>query len=442
MISLAAHAPSLKQFLPKSLFGRSLLIIITPLIMLQIVAALIFFQDHWNKLSRRLALDLAGDVAVLVRIVGEPLDTAYRDRLLRAAAASMGIVADFRNGEILEDVSVPGGRGGDAILRQLLEDQLLRPFRIDTREQQGHIVIRVQVEDGVLHLVTTSKRLFTSTTYVFIIWMVGTSMFLLGIATLFMRNQIKPILRLASAAESFGKGRDAPLFKPEGAREVRQAATAFIAMRDRILRQIRQRTAMLAGVSHDLRTPLTRMRLQLEMMGDSADVDALKEDIAEMEQMLEGYLMFARGEGAEMPQPSDLAVLLEEVVRRARRRGAVELTTEGGLVVPVKPVAFQRIVTNLVDNALRFGSNVRVTAGRSGDSVELTVDDDGPGIPAEKREDVLRPFFRLEGSRNPQTGGVGLGLTIASDLVRSHGGNLVLQDSPMGGLRVRIRLPS
>ncbi len=440
MMSLAVHAPSLKQYLPKSLFGRSLLIIVTPLIALQIVATLIFFQDHWDKLSRRLALNLAGDVAVLVGIVSAPIDSADRDRLLKSASLSMGIVADYRRGEVLRDTGPPRRRG-DARFSQMLAEQILRPFRIDSREQDNHIVIEVQMEDGVLHLVTTSKRLFTSTTYVFIIWMVSTSVFLLGIATVFMRNQIKPILRLARAADSFGKGRDAPLFKPEGAREVRQAATAFIAMRDRILRQIRHRTAMLAGVSHDLRTPLTRMRLQLEMMGNGPDVDALKDDIAEMERMLDGYLTFARGEGAETPQPSDLAVLLEDVVRRARRRGAIELKTEGGLIVPVKPVAFQRIVTNLVENALRYGTRVQVTAGRNGDGVEITVDDDGPGIPPEQREDVLRPFFRMEGSRNPQTGGIGLGLTIASDLVRSHGGTLVLQDSPLGGLRVHIRLP-
>jgi two-component system osmolarity sensor histidine kinase EnvZ len=257
-----------------------------------------------------------------------------------------------------------------------------------------------------------------------------------------MRAQVRPVLRLASAAEAFGKGREMETFRPQGAREVRRAALAFIAMKTRIQRQIAQRTAMLAGVSHDLRTPLTRMRLELEMMPDDESVRAMKDDIVEMERMLNGYLAFARGEGSEKPEPSDLAELIEDAVRQARRSGAqVDFHAQGRLRIPVRPHAFMRCMTNLLENALRYGSRAWVQAKRRGGVIEILIDDDGPGVPEDLREEVFKPFFRAEGSRNPETGGVGLGLTIARDLVRGHGGEIVLGDSPLGGLRVKIRLP-
>ncbi|NQV46211.1 MAG: HAMP domain-containing protein, partial [Rhodospirillaceae bacterium] len=279
-------------------------------------------------------------------------------------------------------------------------------------------------------------------TYVFGLGMIGTSLILFAVATIFMRNQVKPIRRLAEAADDFGKGRDVHSFKLEGASEVRQAASAFVAMRDRIQRQISQRTDMLAGVSHDLRTPLTRMKLQLEMAGGGDGLDDLKGDIAEMEHMLEGYLAFARGEGDEEPRPMDLGALMGGIVQQARRKGSViDLHVESDIMVPLRPNAFKRALTNLIENAARYGEHVSVRAGCREDAIEIIVDDDGPGINAEFRDDVFKPFFRVEGSRNTGTGGVGLGLTIARDVVRGHGGDIELQDSPGGGLRVRIRLP-
>ncbi|MDP6121612.1 MAG: ATP-binding protein, partial [Rhodospirillales bacterium] len=290
--------------------------------------------------------------------------------------------------------------------------------------------------------VTPRKRLFSSTTFIFVLWMVGTSMILFGVATIFMRNQVKPIRRLALAADDFGKGREVPSFKPEGAAEVRRAASAFIAMRARIQRQITQRTETLAGVSHDLRTPLTRMKLQLELLGEGEGLGALKGDVVEMERMLEGYLAFARGEGGEAPRPERLDTLLDDVVAQARRKGGViDLHTEGEITVALMAAAFKRCVTNLVDNAIRYADHVSVRAGKRGAAIEVTIDDDGPGIPADKWDDVFKPFYRVETSRNPVTGGVGLGLTIALGVMRNHGGDIELGDSPNGGLRVRLVLP-
>ena len=253
---------------------------------------------------------------------------------------------------------------------------------------------------------------------------------------------MKPIRRLADAAENFGKGRDVSTFKPEGAAEVRQAASAFMAMRERIVRQIRQRTDMLAGVSHDLRTPLTRMRLQVEMLGHVSGADDLKSDIAEMEHMLEGYLSFARGEGTEQVKLTNLSLLLDTVAEQGLRKGGlIDLHIENGCQMPLSATAFKRCLINLVDNAMRFGDHVTMRAGIREDRYEITIDDDGPGIPVDQRQDVFRPFFRVEDSRNPITGGIGLGLTIAGDVVRSHGGEIDLTDSPNGGLRVRLRMP-
>ncbi|MGE5766882.1 MAG: ATP-binding protein, partial [Bacteroidota bacterium] len=315
-------------------------------------------------------------------------------------------------------------------------------FVIDARSVRGHVEIWVELPEGVLRALVTDERLFSSTTYIFILWTIGSSVLLFGIAVVFMRNQVKPIRRLARAAESFGKGQEVRDFKPEGATEVRQAAAAFINMRDRIKRQIQQRTEMLAGVSHDLRTPLTRMKLQLEMLPDVPEAEYLQADVAEMEHMVEGYLAFARGEGQETPAPSDLGGLLRDVVAQMTRDGrTIDLHIEQDLALPLRRDAMRRCLTNLLANAQRHGRHVAVTAGRRKSRIEVTIDDDGPGIPPERYEDVFKPFFRLDQSRNPATGGIGLGLTIARDVARSHGGDVALEAAPGGGLRARVWLP-
>lgn len=299
--------------------------------------------------------------------------------------------------------------------------------------------------DGVLSVMSPERRLFTPTSYIFILWMVGSAIVLFAVAILFMRNQIRPIKRLAIAADALGKGRDVSNFKMEGATEVRQAASAFLLMRERIQRQINQRTEMLAGVSHDLRTPLTRMKLALDMIEDpdlDPEVEELKADVAEMEEMIEGYLAFARGEGTEAVQPTDLTRLLNEVAAGARREGTeVTLTAPEGLSLPLRPNAVRRCIANLLVNAGRHAGTAWVKAERKDGVIEITVDDDGPGIPAYLRDDVFKPFFRVDSSRNLDTGGSGLGLTIARDVARSHGGDITLDDSPYGGLRAVIRLP-
>jgi two-component system osmolarity sensor histidine kinase EnvZ len=272
--------------------------------------------------------------------------------------------------------------------------------------------------------------------------MVGSSILLFAIASIFMRNQVRPIRQLAVASEEFGKGRDVEDYRPSGASEVRQAGAAFVVMRERLRRFMLQRTEMLAGISHDLRTPLTRMKLELALLDESPSVAGLRADVTDMERMVESYLAFVRGDGEEQAVPTDLGRILADLVAGEQREGhPVRLVTEGDLVLPLRPQAITRSIRNLLANATRHGARIELRAKRRERSVKILIDDDGPGIPSGSREDVFKPFFRLDASRNPTTGGVGLGLTIARDVVRAHGGDIWLEDSPLGGLRARIKLP-
>ena len=436
----------IKKILPKSLLGRTLLIIVTPLVLLQLVSATVFYESHWTKVSRSMARSLAGDISALIELLHQDHSPQGITAIRELAANNMGLVVTLEKNKIL--ANVPEKKSVsivDKMFVRSLKNSVQRPFKIDNKSLDNHLIVSIQLQEGVFEVILNRKRLFSSTTYIFVLWMVGTSMILFGVATIFMRNQVKPIRRLAAAADELGKGRDAPNLKPEGAREIRQASAAFIAMRDRIQRQITQRTDMLAGVSHDLRTPLTRMKLQLEMVKDSSDTAALKDDVAEMEHMVEGYLAFARGEGFETPKPTNIAHVLGDVVVLAKRRGTeVDLHTEGPegqFVVRVRQNAFKRCINNLLDNADRHATHVSIRTGKRGDAIEITVDDDGPGIPKHLRDEAFKPFFRLDESRNPETGGVGLGLTIARDIIRGHGGDIILSDSPSGGLRARLTLP-
>jgi two-component system osmolarity sensor histidine kinase EnvZ len=432
-----------KRFVPRSLFGRSLLIIVTPLIILQVVAAYVFYERHWDNVSRHLALGLVGDITAVMKLIQAFPEKSDQAFVLWTARVFMRVDAYIEPNAVLA-ATAPPASGVDRYpeLTSNLRTNLDRAFLVDTESDPRNVAISIQLDEGVMHVTVSRKRLFSSTTYIFILWMVGTSIVLIAVAVFFLRRQMRSIRRLAQAADGFGKGRQVPDFKAEGASEIRQAANAFLLMRERINRQIAQRTEMLAGVSHDLRTPLTRIKLHLAMLGDGEDIAALKGDIVEMEKMIDGYLAFARGEGGETPEPTDLSSLLEEVVASGRRKGSdIALESSGDMTVAVRRNALKRCFTNLIDNAQRHGEHVVVAASRRDDTVEVSIDDDGPGIPETERSEVFRAFYRLDASRNPETGGVGLGLTIARDVVRSHGGDLLLEEAPLGGVRALVRLP-
>jgi two-component system, OmpR family, osmolarity sensor histidine kinase EnvZ len=444
MMALRALLVEFEAMLPRSLLGRSIMIIVTPVVLLQVVSAWVFYDSHWNTVTRRLAQSVAGDIAAAIQLMPHPISEERARRIFRIADSTMRVNFDFKLGEILpNDPTIMRQNLVDRQLTDALEARVERPFIIDSRSLQNQVEIHVQLPEGVLQAVVERRRLFSSTTYVFFLWMLGTSLVLLSMATLFMRGQVRPIKRLAQAADDFGKGRDVGEFVLDGAAEVEVAGRAFNQMRARIRRQIAQRTEMLAGVSHDLRTPLTRMKLQLAMMGQNPAIEDLKRDVDDMERMVNAYLAFARGEGTEVPSDTDIVAAVEDVVSGARREGARIgfAATESGITVPLRRDAFRRAVTNIVGNAQRYGGRIEVALNRRRGSVEIVVDDDGPGVPKDSREEVFKPFFRLDGSRNEETGGTGLGLTIARDILRSHGGDLTLGDSPLGGLRAVLRVP-
>jgi two-component system osmolarity sensor histidine kinase EnvZ len=330
----------------------------------------------------------------------------------------------------------------DQALSEEIRKQIGRPFWIDTVGRSNLVEIRIGLEDSVMRVFARRSAAYASNSEIFLLWMVGTSLVLIAVAILFMRNQIRPILRLTEAVESFGKGRDVPNFRPRGAQEVRRAASAFIEMKSRVERAIEQRTTMLAGVSHDLRTILTRFKLELALLGDGPEVDAIKKDVDEMAAMLEAYLAFARGDSGEQSAPTNMAALLEELKTDAERHGhPASVAFYGQPVITVRPAAFKRCLANLVSNAGRFARTVAITGHRDHRWLTVTVDDDGPGIPPRLREDVFKPFLRLDDARNQDEGGTGLGLAIARDIARSHGGDIMLGDSPLGGLRATVRVP-
>jgi len=433
----------IKKLLPRSLLGRSLLILVVPLVLLQVFSAYVFYEAHWSKVSRYLARGLAGDVGAMVDLVRVNPTDEGRAWAFQISQSRFNMPANMRMGEILSNSKeIIQGSIPDTFLLSALNERVGLPYHIIAPDNTKSITIEVQLPEGILAVTALRKRLFSSTTYVFVLWMVGSSMLLFGVAIIFMRNQVRPIRRLAIAADAFGKRQDVDHFKPEGAHEVRQAATAFLKMKARIERQIEQRTRMLAGVSHDLRTPLTRMKLQLAMMGEDDDISDLSGDVSEMEHMLEGYLAFARGEGGEATALTNLSHLINDVVIGVRRKNVdIDYHCEGQLDLQVRPNAFKRCVTNLVENAARYGEHVSVRIGKRNDMIEVTIDDDGPGIPKDQHEEVFKPFFRLDQSRNIQTGGVGLGLSIVLDIVRAHGGDIQLSTSPQNGLRARLRFP-
>lgn len=432
-----------KEMMPKGLYARALLIIIVPMVILQSVVAFVFMERHWNTVTRRLSQAVTQDVASLIDIYKTYPQDKDRAQLRRIAQQRLGLVVDFLP---VNDMPPPGPKPFFSLLDQALSVQLGRqigrPFWIDTVGRSSLVEIRIKLDDSVMRVFAQRSAAYASNSEIFLFWMVGTSSILLIVAVLFLRNQIKPILRLADAAENFGKGREAPDFRPRGAREVRRAAQAFMEMKARVERSIEQRTAMLAGVSHDLRTILTRFKLELALIGNSPEVDGMRKDVDEMSGMLEAYLAFARGDGGEQARPTDMEQALEELRSDAERQGHVATVTFHGLpVVTVKPASFKRCLANLVSNAARHADTINITGHRDHRYLTVTIDDDGPGIPQNMREEVFKPFLRLDDARNQDEGGTGLGLAIARDIARSHGGDITLGDSPMGGLRASVRVP-
>jgi two-component system osmolarity sensor histidine kinase EnvZ len=444
--------------MPRTLFARSLLIVVAPVMILYVVMGYIFLNQHWEEVTRQLSNAVARDIAFVIE-----LETAQPNvdptPTLQLASDALGTKFEYLPHEEMNDdkgqqnvqqrppgrvVRMKEDKDRQNVLSRMMGKAVKRrlsyPSHVQLAPDGENYEVDVETPRGLLRVTVPEKRIFTVTTFQFIFWFTGIAAALLFIAILFLRGQVRPISRLAEAAEAFGNGIDRP-FRVEGAREVRRAAAAFLLMRERIRRQIAQRTEMLAGVSHDLRTPLTRMKLQLALMKDTG-IEELKSDVAEMEAMIEAYLQFARGEGEETPVSIQLDELLNQLVKDTARgqEGKISLKT-APVKLNLRPQATRRALGNIIQNALNYGDHCDVTVEETEDNVIILIDDNGPGIPEYAREDVFRPFYRLEQSRNRASGGIGLGLAIARDIVRTHGGEVTLETSPVGGLRVKVQLP-
>ena len=437
----------LRNYMPKTLFGRMLGIILIPMILVQLVTVFIFYERHWDSVTRQMADSLSGEIKLVVERAGAQFTPADLPDLQAQANRYFRFQLAFTEDKILSaDALQSTPRNySELSLTNTLHARIDFPFAIDLDSTEDEIGIDIQLANGVLHILAGRKRIISSTGWTFLGWTIGTSIILFSIALLFMRAQVRPIRQLAYAARQLGLGRQTDAWQLSGAKEVRLAGRAFQAMRHRINRQISERTAMLAGVSHDLRTPLTRMRLQMALMPKNTETQALEEDILELEQMIDGYLAFARGEGEETAKTGNIPELLNQIIAQYERSAPGRLTfgTSDSEIpeLNMRPQAMRRALDNLIGNALRYANRAEIRTKTRNDNIFIFIDDDGPGIEPEIRADAVRPFVRLESSRNRSTGGTGLGLAIASDIILGHGGEMMLEDSPLGGLRVIVQLP-
>ena len=433
-----------RKFLPKTLFFRTMLLIFIPLIVVQVVSIYAFWDGNWKRVGHRLSGNLAANMAFVIQMHDEKADF---DRVKSLASSLYGLDVSYYDNENKHSVWRENKKERQFVTG-FLSEALQRQFpmanaEIFLKNHHSRLNILVDTEQGLYVFETSVKNIFSSSIFGFVLWMIGSALLLFAVAAMFLRVQVRSISQLADAAEDFGKGINTK-FKPYGSVEVRRAGLAFTKMKERILRQISERTQMLAGVSHDLRTPLTRMKLQVALLPDSKENQEFVQDINEMEKMLDGYLAFVSGEGGEKTGFVDMNELVSGVINKYRKNSnaMVRYSTNYDVsAIQGREQALRRAVTNVIENAFHYGSTIAVKLESDNKRLELSIDDDGPGIPKDKRDDVFKAFYRLEGSRNKDTGGVGLGLAIAKDVVVSHGGTIELSDSELGGLRVLISIP-
>ena len=414
------------------------MIIILPIILMQIAVAYIFFNAHWVRVTATLSDSIAAEIAFAVELYEQAPSSERVTRLDELMRPNMELSIDFVSLDQLPETERKSFFSTlDRTLRKAMNKSISDPYWFDTTRYPNHIDIRVKVENGVLRFITTRDRVFAPTGFMFIFWLTATTALLTGISIIFAKNQARPIIELAKAADAFGRGQNIGNFKPTGATEVRLAGQSFLKMRQRLQRHIDQRKAFLAGVSHDLRTPLTRLKLHFAI-NDDAD-DLAESDLIEMEKMLEGYLDFARGTVSEDREPHRIDLIISDALRKYSQD--IEFTHDSSPIIDLQVTSFTRAINNLVSNGLKYGDQVRVNLTQNDASIIIDIEDDGPGIAEEDRKLAFQPFQRLDGARNQNIEGVGLGLAITRDIIQSYGGHLTLEDSDMGGLKARIRLP-
>ena len=427
-----------RKFIPTSLLGRSLIIVFVPVITLVILTTLIFYQTSWNIISKRLTQSVVADINVVIKLI----DLNLNIEALSIARGDFKMDIEYQKNTSLNLLSIRDERG---ILSKRLQqslEELDRPFFYDLSNLDRGARILIQIQNDLLIITVDKDRLYSESAFVFLLWMFFSSFVLLILAYFFMKGQIRPLKRLAIIAETFGRGLDAPELKSSGSLEIRQTTNAFNRMRARIKRFIKQRTDMLAGVSHDLRTPLTRMKLQLSLMKDNAEKKELEHDIKEMTAMLNSYVSFVRGGTLETIENINLNDMIKNICNsNFSENHQIKDIHKNNVETSGRPIQIKRAIQNIIDNAKRYASKINIEVYSSDQECFISIEDNGNGIPEKNYEDVFKPFFTLDPSRNKLKGESGLGMTITRDIIRSHGGEVKLLKSRMGGLKSLISLP-
>ena len=427
-----------KKIIPSSLLGRSLIIVFAPILILVVLTTFIFYQTSWSIISKRLAQSVVADINVIVKLIDQNLKT----EAIQIAKKDFKMDVIYKKDTDLNPLSFRPQRG--ILTRRLQQslEELERPFFYDLSNLEKGAAIAIQLNNDLLIISVHKDRLYNESAFVFLLWMFFASLILLLLSYLFMKGQIRPLKRLAIIAETFGRGLDAPELKVSGSLEIRQTTNAFNQMRTRIKRFLKQRTDMLAGVSHDLRTPLTRMKLQLSLMKDDDAKKELEYDIKEMTAMLNSYVSFVRGETPETIENIQLNNLIKNICQNLdREKYEITETYSRKIDTSGRPLQIKRAIQNILDNARRYASKIQIDVSANNDECFISISDNGPGIPEKNYEDVFKPFFTLDPSRNKMKGESGLGMTISRDIIRSHGGDIKLSPSSIGGLKTVINLP-
>ncbi len=429
----------IKKILPKRLFYRSLIIVATPIILLQIIITIVFFDSLWIKANKGMTRSLISEVKTLFEIYKD--DKTNKEEILDLYNKNFDFVVRFKENEIFPtEMPERWYSPMDRSLRRELKSAFPYSYWFDTTSYKETVYLKIKYKNGFLQIFFPKNKIAPSSARIFALWITLPGLLLITIAIVFLKNQTRPIVNLAKAAEKFGKGEYIKEFRPSGAKEIRQAAYEFDKMRKRITIHLKQRSEMLSGISHDLRTPLTRLKLQLAMLKQQDLAKKMGDDIEEMERMLNEYLEFSRHQKNEETEIVNLNDIIKDILSKYENK-KISSNIENNLTINIRPNSIKRCLANLIDNGLAYGKKVEIIVKKTLNHIVIFVDDDGPGIPENERLNVMKPFYRIDKSRGQNKSGVGLGLSITNDIIRSHGGNIALEKSPLNGLRVKISLP-
>ena len=426
-----------KNFVPKGLYSRSLLIIIIPVVVLQGILTFVFLDRHWQLVTRKLSSAVASEITTFVDVV----PSLGIDKITQLSEDFYDVKVNFKSNQRLIINPPKPINLVESTLSKELSRIMENNFLVDAHTYEKRVIVQIEKTEGIYEFIIPRRNVYATNSHIFLVWMVISSLLLVSVAVIFMRQQIKPIEKLSKAAQQFGLGKKMENFKPSGATEVRRAAEAYLKMQERIERFIEQRTLMLAGVSHDLRTPLTRLKLQLEMLADDKTNTELLSDVNEMQKMLENYLDFAEDVTKEKATKIDLNSMIKEIIENeAIENKIINLNTKNDspIFFECRSIAMKRCITNLLNNACSYGNNINVSLDKKKDIISISIEDDGPGINKKDYDKAVKPFIRLDSSRNQNIPGSGLGLSISQDITSNHGGKLIMSRSDMGGLKVQL----